>query len=699
MNISQFLDGAVVCVALAGTLYVLRHAVPKPRLHHMVLAGALLTMGGLTAVHLISGIASAHAWVPSLATLFCTAVFIILAHRLQQGSRLQMAVLQQIPEPCLVLSPENRIVVANQPFLHLVGRDDVDVIGQSPDDIWHESGPIPQPSEFADHPNVDTYIEKELADGRFFKIRVSPLSIDDHTVGQLLSYSDITEYKSSSRSLIHDRQRLQQAHDVARIGYFTVDIETSEVVFSKGLEALLNIRPLGFDDFLRAIHPDDRALVTDLSAATADQKSLGRLIRLNHPDGWTMHLRLQVEWEQTNTNRLIAVVQDITAAVHSEQKENWSQKMTALGEMTGGIAHDFNNLLQVILGNTEMVRKHSGDNIKAHLDAITRAGERGSNLTQRLLAFAKKQILEPKIININACVRNLEPKLSSVVSEDIDVQISLHEPLPPCRIDPTHLEDMLMNLTMNARQSMDKGGTLTFTSRVIDGNQVDELGAGDYIHLSVTDTGRGMTADVKDRVFEPFFTTRDVGKGVGLGLSSAYGFVSQSGGFLTLQSEPTTGTTVSIYLPVHSQRPDHAAGNDIPLSGIALVIEDDPGVNELSVRFLETMGFSVRAAHTEDEAVRIIEETPNISIIVCDVMLQQERRGPELIHDIWPDGTHTPLIYMSGYTEDGIELQKNERFLSKPFSLRDMTAVVQDALGEEVRQSGKNTSSGGSSNH
>lgn len=658
----------------------------------MVLAGALLISGGLAAVHLVYGIHTSFAWMLPLATLLCLLSFITLALRLQQVRKLPTEALEQITEPCLVLSADNRILFANTSFGTLSNRLGEELIGKSPGTIWETDSPVPPLNELdttTDGVDQLATVEWELPGGCFFEIKISPLEVEEDSHGKLLLYRDITE----RQQLSSDNRRLGQAHEVARLGYFTLDIETSEVDFSPDLQRLLKISPARLEEFTNAVHPDDRTLVTNLQSAINDEKTQGQVIRLNHPDGWTMYLRLKIEWERGSHQRLMVVVQDISAAVYHDRKQEWEQKMAALGDMTGGIAHDFNNLLQVILGNVEMVRSRVPSAVSAHLDAITRAGERASNLTQRLLAFAKKQVLEPKLININACIRNLEPKLAGTVSEDVDVQISLHEPLPQCRLDPMQLEDMLMNLTINAAHAMEKGGSLTFTTRVIDGAHHVDLGPGEYVHLSVSDTGQGMTQDVKDRVLEPFFTTRDVGKGVGLGLSSAYGFVVQSGGHLTLDSAPATGTTVDIYLPVYQTMSDDT--EVARFSGHALVIEDDAGVNELSVRFLENLGFTVSTAANTDQASKIIDSDIEWSLILCDVMLPQEQKGPEFIKAIWPDGTSIPVIYMSGYTDHSLELQSNERFLPKPFSFRQVTHVVQEALSANTGENETSTGTTG----
>jgi PAS domain S-box-containing protein len=426
---------------------------------------------------------------------------------------------------------------------------------------------------------------------------------------------------------------------------------------------------------------------------------IGREVQGRKKDGTIFPMDLAVgELPPSGERReFVGTIRDISERKTLERQLQQAQKMEAVGQLTGGVAHDFNNLLAVILGNLDMLQEAVDDpKIRALADAAMRATQRGSELTQRLLAFSRRQMLQPEIIDINVLVSGMVDLLARAIGEDIQVRTDL-SPVSLCaRVDPGQLENSLLNLAVNARDAMPDGGALTLeTSDVVLDSQYAErspdVTPGSYVMLAVSDTGTGMPPEVALRAFEPFFTTKEVGKGSGLGLSMVYGFVKQSGGHVTIYSEPSHGTTVKIYFPLvagESAKPVAVDDANIPLGQgeTVLVVEDDPDVRDLAIALLRQLGYTVIEASDGHKALALLADNPEIDLLLSDIVLPRGMSGAALAERVHKKRPNMPVLYMSGYAADSVIkrgiIDRGAKLISKPFRKAEIARKVHQALEE-----------------
>jgi PAS domain S-box-containing protein len=374
-----------------------------------------------------------------------------------------------------------------------------------------------------------------------------------------------------------------------------------------------------------------------------------------------------------------------------------AQKMESIGRLAGGVAHDFNNMLGIILGYTEMAlyATEPTEPLYADLQEIRKAARRSANLTRQLLAFARKQAVSPKILDLNETVEGMLKMLSRLIGEDIDLLWLPGDDLWPVRIDPSQVDQILANLCVNSRDAISGVGKLTMET----GNFVfDEAYCaahagshpGDYVLLAVSDNGRGMDKATRDRLFEPFFTTKDMSKGTGLGLSTIYGIVKQNNGYVTVYSEPGHGTTFHIYLPRHAAEVGQASGEGMPASTAGgretiLLVEDEPSILDMTTKMLEGLGYTVLSSASPDGAIRLAQShAGEMHLLLTDVIMPS-MNGRDLAGKILALYPNLKSLYMSGYTANVIAhhgvLDPGVNFIQKPFSLRDLAAGVRKALG------------------
>jgi PAS domain S-box-containing protein len=390
---------------------------------------------------------------------------------------------------------------------------------------------------------------------------------------------------------------------------------------------------------------------------------------------------------------LITTAQDITESKQAEEQLRQSQKMEAVGQLTGGVAHDFNNLLAVILGNAEIVEDRRGENDDS-VKAIIRAAERGAQLTQRLLAFSRRQPLDSKPIDLGALVGDVHQLLHRTLGETIDIEIATAPSLWNAVADPGQLESALLNLALNARDAMPDGGKLIIEAANVplntnDGTSHMEVAPGDYVSLSVSDTGSGMPPEVMEHAFEPFFTTRDVGEGSGLGLSMVYGFVKQSGGDITIESNPGHGTTVKLFLPrakAAIEQPIQSDALSVPKARgeTVLVVEDEPDVLAVAETMLENLGYRVLSAENARAGLDILKTEPAIDLLLSDVVLPGSMSGPDMTEHAKAIAPGIKVLFMSGYAESSIHLQtplpEGSDLLDKPFRTLELARRVRAVL-------------------
>lgn len=391
--------------------------------------------------------------------------------------------------------------------------------------------------------------------------------------------------------------------------------------------------------------------------------------------------------------------QDVTEQQLMEEQFRQAQKMETVGQLTGGVAHDFNNLLTVIQGNLELLTSHidSGSYSDKLLSTALRATERGADLTQHLLAFSRRQSLNPEPVDIKTRLSNAAQLLRRTLPETISIVVTTAEDLPSAIIDPTQLDNAILNLVVNARDAMEGGGRITLSAdlRSLDNEYAaahPHVCPGEYIRVVVHDTGIGMDREVLTRVFEPFFTTKPVGAGTGLGLSMVYGFVSQSGGHVEIESEPGFGTEVCLYLPIALDRaeetpePVQQPGRDADLRGdeTVLVVEDDPDVRVLVIEILGNYGYKVIAVVDGPAAIEAMRENGHIDVLLSDVVLPNGMLGPDIAREIANHHPQARILLMSGYTRGAVVAENGDfgefELLRKPFTRAQLLGALRGVL-------------------
>ena len=375
-----------------------------------------------------------------------------------------------------------------------------------------------------------------------------------------------------------------------------------------------------------------------------------------------------------------------------------AQKMEAVGQLTGGVAHDFNNLLQIIIGNLEVLDRNlpevSGRLRRSATQAMNGA-QRAAALTQRLLAFARRQPLDPKPVDVNVLVGGISELLHRTLGEAISIETVRGVGLWRVEVDPNELESAILNLAVNARDAMPEGGRLTLETANADidssyAHTYAEVAPGQYVSLSVSDTGTGMDTVTLRQAFEPFFTTKPVGQGTGLGLSQVYGFVKQSGGHVKLYSELGHGTTVKIYLPRWNGASDQlpvSKVEDVPegdLQEVIMVLEDDDDVRIHSVESLRELGYYVIEAHDGPSALRLLERQPRVDLLFTDVVLPGGMTGAQVASQAVGLRPNLKILFTTGYARNAIihhgRLDKGVQLLTKPFTFKDLAAKIRDVL-------------------
>ena len=503
--------------------------------------------------------------------------------------------------------------------------------------------------------------------------------------------------------------QLAQAQQIARLGSWEWDITNNKVSWSEETRRLYGHRPedtqLSMETCLERVHPDDLPRVKEILAdALRTRQPYTCDHRVVLPGGSQRIVSGRGEVvvnENGEPIKMIGTVQDVTdlkqaehALRRSEDRLLQAQKMEAVGRLAGGVAHDFNNILTVIGGYCAMSLQTLDKNspLQKNITEIQNASERAASLTRQLLAFSRKQVLQPRVLQLNDIVHNMEKMLRRLIGEDVELSIAFDPGLGRVKADSGQLEQVIMNLAVNARDAMPRGGKLTIsTSNVAVDQELKfhnrTLDAGEYVLLAITDNGVGMTEEVKTHLFEPFFTTKGLGKGTGLGLATCYGIISQSGGDIHVYSEPNCGTTFKIYLPrtdalLETTAP--ADNSDMPAGTESiLIVEDDPSVRRLAVVILRNCGYKIQEANNAFEALEAIRRNPHFDLVLTDVIMPQ-MSGKELSDKIKTQWPHTKILLMSGYTDDALAhhgvLDEGLLFLEKPFSPTKLTRKVREIL-------------------
>ena len=392
------------------------------------------------------------------------------------------------------------------------------------------------------------------------------------------------------------------------------------------------------------------------------------------------------------------IQRDVTERMHLEDQLRNAQQLEAIGRLAGGVAHDFNNILSIIMGHGELLLRtvELDERVRSGLEQIQRAAERAATLTQQLLAFSRKQVLQPQVLDLNSAVADVQKMLARVIGEDIELIARLHPSLLLVKADPGQVEQVLMNLAINARDAMPQGGKLTMITSNLDvipeQSREYELVPGRYVMLEVADTGHGIDSATLSHIFEPFFTTKPTGKGTGLGLSTVYGIVKQSGGNIQVESKPGLGTVFRTYFPaedgaVHRRHERLASEKVAGGSETILIAEDEPDLRDLTRIFLQDYGYTVIAAASAEEAVEMAESLADpIHLLLTDVIMPG-MSGRQLAERILNKRPDAKIVYMTGYTDDMV-MQHNVlgpgvQLLQKPFTRADLALKVRSTLDEK----------------
>jgi two-component system, cell cycle sensor histidine kinase and response regulator CckA len=482
------------------------------------------------------------------------------------------------------------------------------------------------------------------------------------------TFTDITRLRETEEALRRTAQELDAIVGTTPLATVVVDMDRRVRLWNAAAERIFGwtaAETLGQPYPLRPVG-DTPAPESLFAAAFGGSPVLGDEIRRVARDGRALDLcvwNAPLRDGEGNLRGLIAVLADITERKALEAQLEQSQKMEAVGLLAGGVAHDFNNILTAIQGFTDLLLADEREGSARHADLleIRRATTRASDLTRQLLAFGRKQVLRPAVIDLNATVAELEKILGRVLGEDVELVIEPGRALAPVRADRGQVEQVLVNLAVNARDAMPTGGVLRIETRTVvlapenTLRHPQPVPPGRYVRVSVADTGTGMPPEVVARIFEPFFTTKEVGRGTGLGLSTVYGIVKQSGGYVWAESEPGKGTTFRIYLPAVDAAAEPAAAPEreepaAPGAETVLVVEDDEAVRELAARVLRGRGYRVLQAADGAEALAVLAGGRKVDLVLSDVVMPR-MSGPELARVAAAGGTLPPVLFMSGYPD------------------------------------------------
>lgn len=523
------------------------------------------------------------------------------------------------------------------------------------------------------------------------------------TFRERLSYLE-TENQRLQRDLGKAESRL---HDIADNTQDVISIVDPKLIqqlyISPGYEEIwersresLYADPRSWID---AVHPEDLPRVLKASESLENSSEEYRIVKRSGEHRWLRVRRTPIRNEAGEVVRVVAFTEDITDWKRMETQLIQSQKMDAVGRLAGGIAHDFNNLLTVINGYSALLneRLDLADEVHEDLRSIRKAGDRAAALTAQLLAFSRKGMMQSKVVDLNHAITGLQPMLRRLIRESVELATFLADEPLNVKADPTQLEQVIMNLMINARDAIHSFGTVTMeTGKVrFDAEMARLHGAahpGDYAMMAVSDTGRGMSRETQERIFEPFFTTKELGLGTGLGLATVYGIVKQSGGTIWVYSEEGSGTTIKVYLPLAKApvrlEPEPEIKRAATGSGIILLVEDDEQVRHIAGEVLRKRGYQVIPACNGEEASLVAASLPHIDLLVTDVIMPK-MGGRALAVSLSAKHPTMKVLFISGYTENAAIQIGNlgpgvHHHLAKPFSPDSLARKVSQILAPKT---------------
>jgi two-component system, cell cycle sensor histidine kinase and response regulator CckA len=510
------------------------------------------------------------------------------------------------------------------------------------------------------------------------------------------------ERRRTEGELRNSEQRLRFIQDLTKTGTWDVDLETGKALWSDGSWTLLGLDEAAaessFDVFVSRVHPEDRDRVETTVTQAIDQgETFEAKFRVCHPDGTVRVLfsRGLPLYDEGKAKRFLGLALDVTEREEAEAARDalerqlrQAQKMEAVGQLAGGIAHDFNNLLLALKGYGELALRAiaRGEDASGEVEEMLSASERATALTSQLLAFSRRQMLQPQVVSLNYVVTEMGKLLVRLIGEDVEIDVVVGDEAVWVNADRSQLEQVIANLAVNARDAMPDGGSLRLEISSVDlEGRHPAMEAGRYALLAVSDTGSGMDAETAAQIFEPFYTTK-AGSGTGLGLATVHGIVKQSGGHIWVYSEPGQGTTFKVYLPLAEEKAASAGREqEAPTGGreVILLVEDDVDVRRIVHSMLEERGYRVLAAASGDEALLLAGADTHIDLVLTDIVMRglNGREVADRLRLAHPD---IAVLYMSGYTDDGVVhrglLSAQTAFIQKPFGSDELARKVRAVL-------------------
>jgi two-component system cell cycle sensor histidine kinase/response regulator CckA len=532
--------------------------------------------------------------------------------------------------------------------------------------------------------------------------------LHEHRLHLLTMFSDIAERKRAELALSESEQRFRQLAENIREVFWMTDPEKTrmlyvspayEAVWGRSCESLYE-NPRGW---IEAIHPEDRERVLHAALNAQSSGEYDETYRVVRPDGsirWISDRAFPILNEAGEVFRIVGTAEDVTAQRSLEEQLLQAQKMEAIGLLAGGVAHDFNNLLTVINGFSEILLEEAAlsEENAMMLKEIQKAGERATNLTRQLLMFSRKQVAHMHPVSLNAIVTDLVKLLRRLIGEDVSLNLNLGAQLPRMTADVGMVEQVIMNLSVNARDAMPEGGELSISTTAVTISETEALKfsgarAGEFISLSVRDTGSGIPPEIMTRIFEPFFTTKEVGKGTGLGLATVFGIVKQHGGWVTVESQPGQGATFRAFFPIAAlvteTQTARRVDKDVAGGGESiLLVEDEITLRNLAAFALSRLGYKVHQAKDGPEALIKWEEADGeIDLLFTDMIMPGGYTGRKLAEKLLEEKPSLKVIYSSGYNTEmaGQVLtdRENKSFLQKPYNPQELAKTVRHCLDSD----------------
>ena len=520
---------------------------------------------------------------------------------------------------------------------------------------------------------------------------------------------NLTRERAVEEALQHSEQRFKRFFDEAPIGIALLDTEAKVVETNTTFRALLDQaqEALQGKPLVELLAEGEREAVAKALGETKASKGGDAgdpRIEVRFAKGRGVVCALYLNRLETPDGKPVGYIThfiDMTEQKKLEDQISQSQKMQAVGQLAGGMAHDFNNLLTAMIGFSDLLllRHRPGDQSFADIMQIKQNANRAANLVRQLLAFSRQQTLQPKVLNLTDVLAELTHLLRRLIGESIELKVVHGRDIGPVKVDQGQLEQVIINLAVNARDAMLEGGTLTIQTSDTVLKRATKRGRetippGHYALIEARDTGCGIPEDIMDRIFEPFFTTKEIGAGTGLGLSTVYGIVMQTGGFMAVESDVGAGTTFAIYLPRHEPEAEADTRDetearpsvDTTGRGTVLLVEDEEAVRAFSARVLSNKGYNVLEARSGEDALEVMREHGDpIDLLITDVVMPR-LDGPGLVREVRADRPDLKVIYMSGYTErnlsQNLDLEGPTHFLAKPFTLKQFAEKVKEVLHE-----------------